>query len=226
MPGPSTASSLLQIDYYTDLLCVWAWIAQRRNDEIKQQWGERVQLNQHFTDIFGDTAGRMAQQWSERGGYEGFAEHVQQSAAPYATAPVSPDVWHKVRPTSSFPGHLLIKAVALCAGHRKAESLALTLRKSFFADAIDISCWDNLTAIAINAGLDSRALNIEVHSGRAAAALMADYQQARQQQVKGSPSWVMNEGRQILYGNVGYGVIEANIRELLRSPMAGAASWC
>ena len=36
----------------------------------------------------------------------------------------------------------------------------------------------------------------------------------------------MNDGRQKLYGNVGYGVIEANIKELLRSPVAGTASWC
>jgi predicted DsbA family dithiol-disulfide isomerase len=44
--------------------------------------------------------------------------------------------------------------------------------------------------------------------------------------ITGSPTIVLNEGRQKLYGNVGYGVIEANIKELLKSPDAGAASWC
>tara|TARA_R110002167_G_scaffold55975_2_gene159075 strand:+ start:2218 stop:2895 length:678 start_codon:yes stop_codon:yes gene_type:complete len=225
MHAATTEPPLLQIDYYTDLLCVWAWIAQRRNDEIKQQWGERVQLNQHFTDIFGDTAGRMAQQWSDRGGYEGFAEHVQQSAAPYATAPVSLDVWRKVRPTSSFPAHLLLKATALCSGDAQAESLALTLRQRFFVDAVDISCWENLIMIAVDAKLDRITLDAAINSGRAAAALMADYQQARQQQVKGSPSWVMNAGRQILYGNLGYRVLSANIDELLHQPEVEAC-WC
>ena len=44
--------------------------------------------------------------------------------------------------------------------------------------------------------------------------------------VKCSPSLVLNEGRQTLYGNVGYRIIEANIEGLLREPAAGAASWC
>jgi predicted DsbA family dithiol-disulfide isomerase len=26
----------LVIDYYSDILCVWAWIAQRRIEELKQ----------------------------------------------------------------------------------------------------------------------------------------------------------------------------------------------
>ncbi|MEH6470474.1 MAG: DsbA family protein [Halopseudomonas sp.] len=222
---PDKRSSILQIDYYTDLLCIWAWIAQRRNDEMKQQWGERVQLQHHFTDIFGDAAGRMAQQWQDRGGYAGFAEHVQHAAAPYDSAPVNPDVWHKVRPTSSFPAHLLLKAAEIRSGGKQAESLALTLRQRFFVDAIDISQWSELMTIAKTCGLDDQALQQEVDSGRAAAALMADYQKARQQQVKGSPSWVMNDGRQILYGNVGYRVLSANIEELLHQPEVEAC-WC
>ena len=32
----------LEIDYYTDILYVWAWIAQRRIEELHQQWGERM----------------------------------------------------------------------------------------------------------------------------------------------------------------------------------------
>jgi protein-disulfide isomerase len=55
---------------------------------------------------------------------------------------------------------------------------------------------------------------------------MSDYQEAQALGVKGSPSLVLNEGRQTLYGNVGFRVIEASIAELLREPEAGAASWC
>ena len=32
-------SAPLQIDYYTDLLCIWAWVAQPRIEQMKQQWG-------------------------------------------------------------------------------------------------------------------------------------------------------------------------------------------
>jgi hypothetical protein len=44
--------------------------------------------------------------------------------------------------------------------------------------------------------------------------------------IQGSPSFVLNDGRQILYGNVGFKIIEANIREILRQPTADQASWC
>jgi len=43
--------------------------------------------------------------------------------------------------------------------------------------------------------------------------------------VEASPGFVLNEGRQVLFGNVGYRVLEANMRELIREPAAGAASW-
>ncbi|MEH6649577.1 MAG: DsbA family protein [Motiliproteus sp.] len=224
--------SPLQIDYYTDLLCVWAWIAQRQIDEMKQQWGSQVQLRNHYTDIFGDVPGRMANQWKEKGGYGGFADHVQHSAAPYDNAPVHPELWRRVRPSSSFPAHLLLKACLLSSdvsteseAEANTEALALALRQAFFVDALDISDSKVLMAIAERAGLKPAALQAEIDSGRAAAAVMADYQKARQQQVKGSPSWVMNDGRQTLYGNIGYRVLHANIEEQLRHPEVEAC-WC
>jgi len=44
--------------------------------------------------------------------------------------------------------------------------------------------------------------------------------------IEGSPSFVLNEGRQKLYGNVGFRIIEANIQELLRAPGTDQVSWC
>ncbi len=64
-----------------------------------------------------------------------------------------------------------------------------------------------------------------IESGQAYAALMADYEQAQELRIKGSPSWVLNSGRQILYGNIGYRVLNANIEELAKSPVQ-EASWC
>jgi predicted DsbA family dithiol-disulfide isomerase len=63
-------------------------------------------------------------------------------------------------------------------------------------------------------------------TGVAHAALSADYQSAEKARIEGSPTFLINEGRQKLYGNVGFRIIEANIRELLREPSADQASWC
>jgi len=52
-----------------------------------------------------------------------------------------------------------------------------------------------------------------------------DQQLKEKYRVVGSPTLVFNEGRQIIYGNVGYRVIEANINELLNE-CSTLASWC
>ena len=57
------------------------------------------------------------------------------------------------------------------------------------------------------------------------AALSGDLRSAAQLGLKGSPTWVLNEGRQVLFGNVGYRILSANIEELLKHPGA-EASWC
>ena len=62
-------------------------------------------------------------------------------------------------------------------------------------------------------------------SGEAHAALAADLTLAQEHAISVSPTLVFNEGRQRLTGNVGYRVIEANIRELLANP-SGEHSWC
>jgi len=56
--------------------------------------------------------------------------------------------------------------------------------------------------------------------------LSRDYQDADKMRVEGSPGFVLNEGRQKLYGNVGFRLMEVNIQELLRTPRTDEASWC
>ncbi|WP_204376707.1 hypothetical protein, partial [Methyloceanibacter marginalis] len=54
----------------------------------------------------------------------------------------------------------------------------------------------------------------------------ADYDLSQKNGVEGSPTFLMNDGRQKLFGNVGYRLLEANVQELLRRPAANEASWC
>ncbi len=213
------------VDYYSDILCVWAWIAQRRIEELDEQWGKRVQLHYHCMDVFGDVPGKMAKQWQARGGYAGFAEHVKHSVQPFDHITLHADLWHKTRPQSSFPAHLLIKAVALVAGESVSAQYALQLRRAFFEQAIDIGRKDLLLAEAEPLGVATAAIQAQLDSGRAYAALMADYQKAKAEGLKGSPSYILDGGRQVLFGNVGYRVLAANVEELLRNP-GDEASWC
>ena len=218
-------SSPLEVDYYTDVLCVWAWIAQHRIDEIEKEWGDRIRLRHHCVNVFGDTLNRIGDKWSDRGGYAGFAEHVEESAAPFEFAPINPAIWRDVRPYTSATAHMALKAAELQKSADDANKLAVVLRKSFFVEALDIGSVQVVLKIAGEAGFDPVDLESRIESGQALAALVADYERAREINIKGSPSWVLNNGRQILYGNVGYRILSANIEELLKSPV-DEASWC
>lgn len=219
------SNEALRIDYYSDVLCVWAWIAQRRIDELNLQFADRIEWHHHYADVFGDVAGKMQAQWSERGGYDGFATHVAESAHDFEHVEVNQKIWHQVRPSTSSNAHLFLKAVDLAHGAQAEQRFAVCIRRAFFVEARDISDFSLLSDLLKEQQLDVDAVQSHIYDGTAIARLMANYQQCRQLGIKGSPSYVMNNGRQTLYGNVGYRVLHANIEELLKRPLQ-EASWC
>jgi hypothetical protein len=99
------------------------------------------------------------------------------------------------------------------------------LREAFFSRCADVSKRSQLLEVAEQVGLSAARVEAFLDSGDAHAALCEDLELAREQSVRASPTLVFNEGRQRLTGNVGYRIIEANVRELLERP-AGQHSWC
>lgn len=215
---------------FTDVLCVWAWIGELRLAELRRTHGEAVAVTQRFCNVFGATALKIQANWGAKGGNEGFAGHLAHVMEGFPELTASPDLWRRVRPASSLPAHLALKAVQAQAAAGGAPDLGdraiLLIRQAFFEQGRDISATFVLDDVIAAAGADLADVHARLARGEAHAALMADYQEAQALGVKGSPSLVLNEGRQTLYGNVGFRVIEANIAELLREPQAGAASWC
>ena len=221
----SAAKVALEVEYYSDILCVWAWIAQRRLDELRQHFGSELELKIHYVNVFGNTNSQIGEKWAPRGGFDGFGKHVIEAAAPFPDAPVVDSIWQTVRPLSSTPAHTVLKAVEISHSVEAAEKFAHTLRERFFTVPLDIGQLDVLLDLADNEGLNVDLINTTLNSGSAIAELMKDYQMAQSQGIKGSPSWVLDNGRQILYGNVGYRVLRANAEELLNQPPE-EASWC
>jgi predicted DsbA family dithiol-disulfide isomerase len=215
----------LSIDYYTDILCVWAWIAQKRIDELNKKLGNSIELQHYYVDVFGDVPTKMNTQWQSKGGYEGFAEHIHKSASAFEYAHINPKIWTEVRPSTSANAHLVLKAVEITYDKKKSIDMALKFRTAFFVDALDIGNLEVLCDLVKANGLDRNAINTSIRDGSAMASLMNDYQKSKKQCIQGSPSYVIGGGRQTLYGNVGYRVILANIEELLKN-QTDEASWC
>jgi predicted DsbA family dithiol-disulfide isomerase len=235
MPDPAP----IAISYFSDLLCIWAYAAQARLDEVRRRFPDQVSVSVRFCPIFGDTARRIGEGWRERGGYEGFNAHIRGVAGHFDHIAVHARVWLDARPASSAGAHLYVKAAQLvearlgleaevCDGVAQSPSdrLAWALRLAFFRDGRDLAQREVQDEAARALGLPVAAIADEIANGRAYAALCADLEARDALHIEGSPTFVLNEGRQKLYGNVGYRVIEANIQELLREPEAGQASWC
>ena len=227
---------MVEVTYFSDVLCIWAYASQARVDAVKEKFGTAVRIKHQFVSVFGDTARKITSTWNEKGGYDGFNSHLRQVAERFPHIEVHPEVWLKTRPPTSASAHLFMKAVQLwdheseMARTHSAGSIfdqvLCALRLAFFRDCRDIARWDIQCEIAKAFGADIGAIKRCLDNGTAFARLAADYQDADKMRIEGSPSFVLNEGRQKLYGNIGFRLIEANIQELLRAPRADEASWC
>jgi predicted DsbA family dithiol-disulfide isomerase len=236
MSNGTPGMAVVEVTYFSDILCVWAYVAQARIDAVKEKFGNSVRIKHRFCSVFGDTVQKINSIWKEKGGYEGFNSHLQHVAAGFPHITVHPGIWLKTRPPSSASPHLFLKAVQQWdqeSGVAKTTSepgifdqVLWALRCAFFRDCRNISDWDIQCEIAEGLGADIGAIEELIHSGAAFARLAADYQDADKMRIEGSPSLVLNDGRQKLYGNVGFRLMDANIQELFRAPSADEASWC
>ena len=228
--------STVEVTYFSDVLCIWAYASQARIDAVKEQFRDAVKIKHHFCSVFGDTARKIASTWNDKGKYDGFNSHLRKVAERFPHIEVHPDIWLKTRPPTSTSAHLFMKAVqqwelesGIVRKHSSESTFDQVLwafRCAFFRDCRDIARWDIQCEIAKGLGVDIVAIEQFVRNGIAFASLASDYQDADKMHIEGSPSFVLNEGRQKLYGNIGFRLIEANIQELLRAPRIDEASWC
>ena len=221
----------IQIDHFSDVLCVWAYFSEPRIALVAKNFGNQVSVEFRFVSVFGDVPGKMATSWQGKGGYEGFANHVHQAGEKFQEIHLNPKIWREVRPASSLAPHLYLKAIQLCEKDqlcpRGSFAAAITkMREAFFIGGRDIARLDVQRDVGQAAGVLPQATVSRLEDGSAHAALAADYKAAETLGITGSPTLVLNQGRQKLYGNVGYRIIEANIQELLRDPKPDEASWC
>ena len=229
--------SVVHISYFSDTLCIWAYAAQARIDAVKEKFGDAVRFDSRFCSVFGDTAHKITSTWRDKGEYAGFNAHLRNVALQFPHIEVHPDIWLTTRPPTSTSAHLFMIAVQQWQREREKDGegysatsifdkLMWTFRCAFFRDCRDIARWDVQCGLAEALGVDINAIEKRIHDGTAFAGLATDYQDADKMHIEGSPSLVLNEGRQKLYGNVGFRIIEANIQELLRAPAGDQASWC
>jgi len=220
----------IRIMHFSDALCVWAYVSQVRIDELRKEFPDAVELDYRYFPVFGNVPGKMEASWKDRGGVRGYSEHVRSVVDKFGHVALHPQAWVRDTPQSSLPAHIFLCAVRLLETAGSAppgtlEHVAWAVREAFFKDARDISRHGVLLDIVRGLSLPVGELAQMIESGAAHAALAQDLDLARTHGIQASPTLLFNEGRQRLTGNVGYRIIEANIRELVESA-PGQLSWC
>lgn len=232
-------SPKIEVSYVSDVLCIWAYVAEVRLDELRREFGETVELSYRFIPIFGATRHRIGDGWKDRGSYDGFGQHVRTVAKRFPHVAVSDRVWTEVAPTTSASAHEVLCATRLLAqdgtlddqpkagfaGKTTFEEATWRVRCAFFEQGRDISDRTVLLEVLESIDLPLAAIEAKIKSGQAMAEACRDVELRDQLKIEGSPTYYLNQGRQKLYGNVGYRVVSANLRELLESP-GDQASWC
>ncbi len=227
-----------KVYFFSDVLCIWAYVALARVKEMHDHFGDKIDIDTRFCSIFSDAHGKIEKLWEARGGFEGFNAHLMEVGEKFPHVTVDPRIWIDARPRTSTSVHAFLKAVQIieeenCNGSRPKpymESLyykaVWKIRCAFFERALDVSAWEVQREVAENLDIDPSLVSAKLNSSEALARVDADYNLSKKYNIEGSPTFVMNDGRQKLYGNVGYRVIEANIEEMLHKPDENEASWC
>ncbi|WP_434688187.1 DsbA family oxidoreductase [Pseudanabaena minima] len=222
----------IRIFYFSDVLCIWAYIAQIRLEELKLAFPDNIEIEYHFVSVFGNAHEKLEKGWRDRGGLTGYSNHVKETASKFEHISVHPDVWTQEIPASSLSAHLFLRAVQLLEekgfvpkSDKVLEKTTWAFREAFFTQLANISDRHIQFEIAKKLKLPKKAIQSIIDSGEAYASLFKDMELVKEHNVTVSPTLIFNEGRQRLNGNVGYRVIEANIRELLHNP-ASEHSWC
>ena len=229
----------IEISYVSDVLCIWAYVAEARLDELRREFGKSAELSYLFIPIFGATRYRIGDGWKDRGSYDGFGKHVRTVAKGFPHVAVSDRVWSEVAPTTSANAHEVLCAARLLveegtldnqpkagfAGKTTFEEAAWRVRCAFFEQGRDISDRAVLLEVLEDIHLPLARIEAKIKSGEAMAEVCRDVELRDKLKIEGSPTYYLNQGRQKLYGNVGYRVVSANLRELLESP-GDQASWC
>ena len=106
-------SAKVEIMYFSDILCIWAYIAQIRLDELKIKFGDSINLQQHFISVFGTVESKIEQNWKDKGGISAYSKHVREIALKFAHIEIHSDIWIKNTPVTSASCHLFLKAIQM-----------------------------------------------------------------------------------------------------------------
>ncbi len=220
----------LTFEYWSDPLCIWAYVAQARLDAILDRYGEALDVRYHVIPVFGSVPWRFREGSWAQSGVEGRVKSTVDVARRFGHTEVTGECWSKHCPASSWAPGMAIKAVfqledneELALGQAAAYQWAL--RRAFFEANENIALRSVQLAVAEAQSIPVAAVERLLDDGTALALLWEDDHRRQEDRIQGSPTYVFDGGRARLYGNFNERVLKSTIAELL-ADLVGGASAC
>lgn len=209
----------VKFSYWSDPLCVWALVAQRKLDRVLGDLGEYLDVDYRIVPVFGSLRWRFAEGPWAKEGIEGRVAATRRIAEQAGRTDVSGECWRRAMPSSSWAPAAAIKAVfALEDGRGEALGpvYQCALRERFFAREENIAMRGVQLEVAEELGVSRDAIERRLDDGSALAAVCEDHSEKERLRLQGSPTYVFEGGRAMLYGNFDYAILRSTVEELVR----------
>jgi len=223
------ARDRVQFGYWSDPLCVWALAAQPKLDRVLDELGRHLVVDYHVVPVFGSVEDRFARGAWAKEGVDGRVAATRRIAEQSGRADVSGECWRKDRPSSSWAPAAAIKAVFAIERGGRAEAGAgaayqRAIREAFFVRELNVARRAVQLQVAEELGVARAALEEMLDDGSALAAVWEDHDARERLRIQGSPTYVFDGGRAMLYGNFDFGVLRSTVLELVRGLTPGCSA--
>ena len=222
---PEEMTPRLQFSYWSDPLCIWAFVAQSKLERILAEFDGLV-VDYRIVPVFGSVPWRFTEGPWAKEGLDGRVAATRRIAERAGRSDVSGECWRRAAPASSWVPAAAIKAVfsmergAECASGTGAR-YQCSLRERFFVNEENVARRDVQLAAAEALGLPRGQLERRLDDGSAFAAVWEDHIEKERLRIQGSPTYVFDGGRAMLYGNFDYCVLRSTVEEFLRGADPG-----
>lgn len=218
--------------YWSDPLCIWALVAQPKLERVLEELGEHLHVDYRVVPVFGSVRWRLEEGSWAKEGVDGRVAATRRIAEQAGRNDVSGECWRRARPASSWAPAAAIKAVLMASKSvgEPGEPGALggeyqrRLRERFFVGEANIALRAVQLELAEELSLPRQPIEALLDDGSALAAVWEDNHEKERLGVQGSPTYVFDGGRAMLYGNFEYGILKSTVDELVRGARAGGSA--
>lgn len=223
------AHDRVEFGYWSDPLCIWALVAQAKLDRLIADLGQHLVVDYHVVPVFGSVPWRFSKGPWAKEGIEGRVAATRRIAEQGGRTDITGECWRTAAPASSWAAAMAIKAVFAMEARAGAPSgsgarYQRALRDAFFVEGANAARRDVQLRVAEAQELARAPIEEQLDDGTALAAVWEDHMEKERLKIQGSPTYVFDGGRAMLYGNFEYGMLRSTVEQLVRGIHPGSSA--